>query len=1032
MPGAAQNSREVRKTVTVIFCDVVGSTAMGERLDPESVRRVMSLYFDEMRRVIERHDGTVEKFIGDAVMAVFGVPRLHEDDALRAVRAAHEMRNTLRGLNEELSAGWGVTIANRIGVNTGEVVAGEALADQRLVTGDAINVAARLEQHAGAGDILLGETTHRLVRDAVVAEPAAAIDAKGKSRPVQAWYLLDVAADAPWLQRHLDSPIVGREQELALMEQAFTQSLSPATRLVSIVAPAGMGKSRLTHEFVARVSGRARVTRGRCLSYGDGATYWPIGEIVRDLAGVSTTDDPEFARSRILALLEIPADGTDTDAQHVADVVAGAIGLSGATAQTTEIAWAVRRLLEAVARAGRPLVVLFDDVHWAEPALLDLVEHVATLAAGVPLLILCTARPELDEIVPGWGSSVFGALRLTPGPLDTGDIGVLLDHLLDGTRLPEPVAARIVTAADGNPLFVEELVRMLVDDGALVRTEDGWLATTDLGELVVPASVTAILASRLERLDPPERALIQRAAVMGREFYREALELLSDAPAPVLDHHLRSLVAKQLVRPVGPGFGGADTFRFFHILTRDAAYASVPKQTRAEMHERFAGWLETRVGARSAEYDEIIGYHLEQAVRQLRELGRVDVRGRALGARAGQWLSLAGRRSQAREDMSAASNLLERAVELLPDSDPERPGLLRDLGTALVARGRFEDADRVLAEAIETAADPALAELARLDQQVIRLQMDGATGSLTAVTDAAYRVFSDQGDDSGLARVWRLRAELDWLACSYGATSLALDRALNHARRAGETREESAISVWLASCLALGPTPAPEAIVRCQDLLLQGSRRVEAAVYVVLGYLSAMAGRPEVARSYLQRGRQRHEELGLTFSRAHWTVFSGMGLLLVGDLREAEEELRWGHQTLRDMGERAGMSTVAAYLARALVARGRYDEAEELTVESERSAAESDLASQIAWRGTRVPCRLAAGDTAEAEKLARAALELARTTDDLELLGFAHAGLAAVLTATGDTNDAAVEAAAAAAAYRSKGDVVSTPSLAGS
>jgi class 3 adenylate cyclase/tetratricopeptide (TPR) repeat protein len=1037
MPDGPGTSREVRKTVTVIFCDVVGSTAMGERLDPESVRRVMSLYFDEMRRVIERHDGTVEKFIGDAVMAVFGVPRLHEDDGLRAVRAAHEMRVALGGLNEELSAGWGVTIANRIGVNTGEVVAGEAVADQRLVTGDAINVAARLEQHAGPGDILIGDKTYRLVRDAVTVEAAEPIAAKGKSKPVPAWRLIDVAADAPWLQRHLDSPIVGRETDLAILEMSFAQCLAPATRLVSIVAPAGLGKSRLVREFVQRVSDRARVTHGRCLSYGDGATYWPIAEIVRDLTGVATTDDPEYARSRLLALLETPGAGgvVDTDAQHVADVVAGAVGLSGGRAETREIAWAVRRLLEAAARSGRPLLVVLDDLHWAEPALLDLVEHVVTLAAGVPLMVVCTARPELDEIVPGWCIGVYDARRLTPGPLADGDIDVLLDHLLDGMRLPEPVAARIVAAADGNPLFVEETVRMLVDDGAIVRTVDGWLPTTDLDDMVVPASVTAILASRLERLDPAERTLIQRAAMMGREFYREALEELSgEASASLMDHQLRSLVAKQLVRPVGPGFGGADTFRFFHILTRDAAYASVPKQIRAGLHEQFAGWLEARAGARTPEYEEIIGYHLEQAVRQLRELGRVDVRGRALGARAGQWLSAAGRRSLARDDMSAASNLLERAVELLPEADPERAGLLRDLGTALVARGRFDYADRVLDDAIRFAGatgDLALAELARLDQQVIRLQTDpdGAEGSLTQATDHAFRVFSDQGDDSGLARVWRLRAEVDWMACSYGATSLALDRALTHARRAGVTNEESAISVWFASCLALGPTPAPEAIVRCQDLLLQGSRRVEAAVFVVLGYLSAVAGRPEVARSYLARGKQRHEELGLTFSRAHWTVLSGMALLMTGQAEEAEAELRWGYETLREMGERAGMSTVAAYLARALVALGRYEEAEELTVESEKSAAETDLASQIAWRGTRVPCRLAVGDTATAEGLARAALELARTTDDLELLGYTHAGLAAVLTAQGRDADAAAEATAAAAAYQAKGDVVSAATL---
>src|SRR5919106_3613844 len=270
-PARVVAPREVRKTVTVIFCDVVEFTALGERLDAESVRRVMSLYFDEMRQVVERHGGTVEKFIGDAVMAVFGVPKLHEDDALRAVRAANEMRAALHDLNEQVNAGWGISIENRIGVNTGEVVASEAVGDQRLVTGDVINVAARLEQHAGPGEILLGETTYRLVRDAVTADPATPFTAKGKSRALLAWQLYDVIPDAPWLQRRLDSPIIGRQEPLTMLERSFVECHAPASRLVTIVAPAGLGKSRLTREFVERITGRARVTIGRCLSYGDGA-----------------------------------------------------------------------------------------------------------------------------------------------------------------------------------------------------------------------------------------------------------------------------------------------------------------------------------------------------------------------------------------------------------------------------------------------------------------------------------------------------------------------------------------------------------------------------------------------------------------------------------------------------------------------------------------------------------------------------------------------------------------------------------------
>ena len=632
-------AQEVRKTVTCVFCDVVESTALGQRLDPEAVRRVMSLYFEEMRRAVERHGGTVEKFIGDAVMAVFGVPKLHEDDALRAVRAAQEMSAALHHLNEEVGAAWGVTLAARIGVDTGEVVASETHADQRLVTGGAVNMAARLEQHAAAGEILLGETTYRLVRGAVDADLVVPITVKGRADPVTAWRLRQVTPDAPWLQRRLDAPIVGREEELSTLEDLFQQCLPASCRLVSIVAPAGLGKSRLVSELIQRIRARARVTRGQCLPYGEGVTYWPIAELIQDLAGFSPTHDFDEARSRILALVQATgaAGGHyhEADAEHIAEVVAGAVGLSGLTAETTEIAWAVRRLLETTALTGGPLVVVIDDIHWAEPALLDLLEHVATLTSDVPLLIVCTARPELAEVAPGWSEEVPDAVRLTLGPLDTTDVDALLNGLLDGMRLPGHLRTRIMAASDGNPLFVEELVRMLIDDDILVRTDEGWVATAELTDLVIPPSVTAILASRLDRLEPSERGLIQRAAVMGREFYRDALEHLGVATVPRLEEDLRSLVSKQLVQRLGQGFGGSETYRFFHLLTRDAAYASVPKETRVDLQEQFAGWLEAGAGTRSTEYEEIIGYHLEQAVRHLRELGRLGGRDTMLGTRAG-------------------------------------------------------------------------------------------------------------------------------------------------------------------------------------------------------------------------------------------------------------------------------------------------------------------------------------------------------------------------------------------------------------
>ena len=541
-----------------MFCDVVEFTALGERLDPEAVRRVMSLYFDEMRRAVERHGGTVEKFIGDAVMAVFGVPKLHEDDALRAVRAAQEMSAAMHDLNEEVGAAWGVTIAARIGVNTGEVVASEAEADQRLVTGDAVNVAARLEQHAAAGEILLGETTYRLVRDAVVADLVVPIAVKGKAAPLTAWRLRQVTPEHSWLHRRLDAPIVGREEELATLDDLFQQCLPASCRLVSIVAPAGLAKSRLVREFIQRTRGRARVTRGRCLSYGEGVDLLadrgagPGSCWVCRRPTTSTTRDP--ASSPSFRQRGPPAViSHEADAEHVAEVVAGAVGLSATTAETTEIAWAVRRLLETTALTGGPLVVVIDDIHWAEPALLDLIEHVATLTSDVPLLIVCTARPDLAEVAPGWSDAVPHALRQTLDPLGTTDIDALLNRLLDGLQLPE----QLELASLPHPRGTRSSSRnssacSSTTTSSCVPTTVGW-PQPSWTDLVIPPSVTAILASRLDRLDPSEHALIQRAAVMGREFYRDALEHLSGAGAlPRLEDDLRSLVEQAAGPATGP------------------------------------------------------------------------------------------------------------------------------------------------------------------------------------------------------------------------------------------------------------------------------------------------------------------------------------------------------------------------------------------------------------------------------------------------------------------------------------------------
>jgi class 3 adenylate cyclase len=390
-----RTGREVRKTVSIVFCDVTGSTSLGERLDPESLRRVMTRYFDEMRAALERHGGTVEKFIGDAVMAVFGIPSVHEDDALRAVRAAHDMRSALADLNKELERDRGVTIASRIGVNTGPVVAGDPDAGQALVTGDAVNIAARLEQAAQPGEVLIGEETWRLVRDAVETEATEPLTLKGKAGPIAAFRLLDVSAGAAGVARRLDAPMIGRDQELGLLRQAFERATSErACNLFTVLGTAGVGKSRLLEEFLLRVRDAATVIRGRCLSYGEGITLWPLAEAVSAGAGVTALDPPDAVREGLVAVV-----GED---RRTIGLLEQVLGIASADAAPEELARAIRVFLERLA-SERPLVVVFDDVHWGEPTFLDVVEHVADRARDVPILLVCQARPELLDVRAGWG-----------------------------------------------------------------------------------------------------------------------------------------------------------------------------------------------------------------------------------------------------------------------------------------------------------------------------------------------------------------------------------------------------------------------------------------------------------------------------------------------------------------------------------------------------------------------------------------------------------------------------------------------------
>ena len=436
-----------------------------------------------MKPVLERHGGTIEKYIGDVIMAVFGLPRMHEDDAVRAVRAAAEMRQALAELNITLRAGFGVALENRIGVSTGEVVTGVGGSSPHLATGEPVKVAVRLEQAAPAGEVLIGESTYRLVREAVEVVPVGPLELKGKPLPVPAYRLLSVTAVAR-SARPRGRPLIGRDREIAALNAEFRRSVAePESRLVTVIGEAGVGKSRLIEEFVRSSVGQAAVLRGRCLSYGDGITFWPLAEVLRQAAGIVAEDGEEDARAKLESCL----------GERLADAasrVESVMGLSRHAYGKDELFWAVRAVLQELARR-RPLVVVFDDIHWAEPTFLELIEAILDASPGVPLLFVCAARRELGEDRPGFAAGRPAASQIELGELSQGESGLVIRNLLGEASLPKPLEQRILGLAKGNPLFVEQMLSMLIDDGLLREVAGRWVFSGTAEAVSMPGNISS-------------------------------------------------------------------------------------------------------------------------------------------------------------------------------------------------------------------------------------------------------------------------------------------------------------------------------------------------------------------------------------------------------------------------------------------------------------------------------------------------------------------------------------------------------------
>jgi hypothetical protein len=874
----------------------------------------------------------------------------------------------------------------RIGVNTGEIVAGVG---ETLAMGDAVNVAARFEQSAGTGEILIGAATEHLVRDLVVAEPVEPLTLKGKGEPVPAFRVLGLVDRVPAFTRRTDAPFVGRSEELESLEAALAAATETRTpQLATIVGAPGIGKSRLARELVGRVE--ARVVVGRCLSYGEGITYWPLQEIasqVGDLrSALQGTSDAELAAIRVEA----------------------ALGVIDTPVSPEEIAWGVRRLLEVLAANG-PLVAVFDDIHWAEPAFLDLIEYVASFAHDVPMLVLCTARPDLFELRPTWTAPKPNTTLITLQALSESDSETLVARLVD---LPEETRERIVQAAEGNPLFVEQLVAMQAESGDV---------------LDVPPTLQALLAARIDRLGEQERAAAQRGSVEGRLFHRGAVAALLPEPERAeVGAQLLSLVRKELIRPDLATLPGDDAFRFGHILIRDAAYDAIPKRQRAALHEQFADWLEARLGDDAP--DEVVGYHLEQAYLYGAELGRPD---RSVGNRAAERLAAAASAATGRSDIAAAVNLLDRAAELATDG-ADRPLLLVRLGKALSDADELERSQAALEEGValaHEAGDDHAEWLGRVWLALVRAHRDpeGGRERIFEEATAAVAACEAAGDHEVLATAWgRIAAAHKGRGGERSEYLEALERGLTHARLAGSLELEVNLAGLRAPYFIWGPGRVEDGLQYAQEIAerlghVPGMQQFALHLH---GHMQARLGEFDGALEAMGEYRRGLRELGKEREYAVtagcvWDVCSWSGAWEHG-----EAALREAYEQFERTGNKARLSNVALDLADAALKLDHVDEAERLLgVGEELSASDdADHEAQVALLQARL--RVARDDLESAEAAARKAAEVAVGIGYIEWAADASLVLAEIHRARGEKGEERSAVEEALRLYEEKGNVV--------
>jgi class 3 adenylate cyclase len=1012
----------IRRNVSIVFADLVGSTALGESLDGEALRYVTGRYFEAMRTAVESHGGTVEKFIGDAVVALFGVPRVREDDALRAVRAAEGMRAALGPLNIELMRDLAVSLQIRVGVNTGSVIIGESRAGGSVATGDAVNVAARLEQAAGPDEILIGDGTYRLVRHAVSVEAVPPLELKGKAAPAAAWRLIDVADVTESARTPAFGSFVGRDAQLRLLEDAYERVEGEnSCLLVTVLGLAGMGKSRLAAEFISRVP-EATVLTGRCLSYGQGATYWPLRDVVLDSAHLTGEESADVAAAAMAAVL-----GAGVDTTNVVQRLLSVAGYNREEPVPDDVPWAVRTLLERIA-ADRPVLLVVDDLHWAEAGLLDVLEHIADWSRDSPIMVVGLARPEFYDTRPSWGGGKLNATAVLLSALD--DAATI--SLIEKQDLPGVIAQRIAETAGGNPLFVEQLLAMLVDDGH-ITVDDGvhrWVGgPPESISLAMPPTVSALLAARIDRLTDDERAVLSCASVVGTVFYLDPIaELLSRTPTDV-KRLLGQLVRKELLRPTTSDLAGQTAYRFLHVLVRDAAYDGLTKSARAQWHEGVADWLSAL--DIEAVPEEVVGHHLVAAWDCRRQIGPETDQTRALARRAAHLLGAAGIR-YALSDVAAAAALLKQAAELTDAADPQRYEWLLSLASAQLQIGQIDESlsslEIVRDEGSEQQSLLALVLLCRSNNT---LTQESRQDDIDLV-DLAISRFSENGDDRGLAHAFLVRADLDLFGMhnSRAAESLAL--AIQHAERAGDLSCLASARTLLTIVFLFGPTPAEAAIEQLDQMVTESGNnpRVRAEVEQVTCVMHAMRGRFDIARAIATQARQHLTEVGQGLFLANLAQSTGHVEELAGDLDAAEREYAWSSRELDAIGERAYLSTVAGMHARLLASRGKWEAASGPLAVARSSGSPDDASTQSLIYETEALLAAAANQPDVARAAIAQALSFVSATQAPDDAAQCFAVAAKVERLLGDTAAERGHLERAQALFERRGNIVSSRQMA--